>query len=48
MSILVLHLDGERRAHYFAQFVFMMYSDCCIALPRGAMGLPAVCDCGIS
>ena len=21
---------------------------CCVALPRGAMGLPAVCDCGIS
>ena len=22
--------------------------DCCVALPRGAMGLSAVCDCGIS
>ena len=22
--------------------------DCCVALSRGAMGLPAVCDCGIS
>ena len=21
---------------------------CCMALPRGAMGLSAVCDCGIS
>ena len=21
---------------------------CCVALPRGAMGLSAVCDCGIS
>ena len=25
-----------------------MYCDCCVALPRGAMGLSAVCDCGIS
>ena len=23
-------------------------SSCCVALPRGAMGLFAVCDCGIS
>ena len=23
-------------------------SDCCVALPRGVMGLSAVCDCGIS
>ena len=22
--------------------------DCCVSLPRGAMGLSAVCDCGIS
>ena len=22
--------------------------DCCVALPRGAMGLSAFCDCGIS
>ena len=22
--------------------------DCCVALPRRAMGLSAVCDCGIS
>ena len=25
-----------------------MSRDCCVALPRGAMGLSAVCDCGIS
>ena len=25
-----------------------MPRDCCVALPRGAMGLSAVCDCGIS
>ena len=26
----------------------MMSGDCCVALPRGAIGLSAVCDCGIS
>ena len=25
-----------------------MSSDVCVALPRGAMGLSAFCDCGIS
>ena len=25
-----------------------MSRDCCVALPHGAMGLSAVCDCGIS
>ena len=25
-----------------------MSRDCCVALPRGATGLSAVCDCGIS
>ena len=25
-----------------------MCRDCCVALPRGAMGVSAVCDCGIS
>ena len=24
-----------------------MSGDCCLALPRGAMGMSAVCDCGI-
>ena len=27
---------------------FLVSRDCCKALPRGAMGLSAVCDCGIS
>ena len=39
------HLTLE---YSFAQFVFLVSCDCCVALPRGAMGLPAVCDCGIS
>ena len=32
----------------FAKFVFLVSRDCCVALPRDAMGLSAVCDCGIS
>ena len=49
MSILVFnHLDGEERASCFAWFVFLVSRDCCVALLRGAMGLSAVCDCGIS
>ena len=29
-------------------FVFLVSLDCCVALSDGAMGLSAVCDCGIS
>ena len=40
-------LMGEERAGCFAYtFVFLVSRDCCVALPRGAMGLSAVCDCG--
>ena len=42
------HIDGKERAGYFAKFVFLMSCDCCVALPRDAMGLSAVCDCDIS
>ena len=28
--------------------VFLVSHDGCVTLPRGAMGLSAVCDCGIS
>ena len=49
MSILVVnHLDGEERAGCFAWFVLLVSRDGCVALPRSAMGLSAVCDCGIS
>ena len=41
-------LDGEERVGCFALFVFLVPRDYCMALPRGAMGLSAVCDCGIS
>ena len=42
------HLDREERAVCFAKFVFLVSHCCCVALPCGAMGLSAVCDCGIS
>ena len=29
-------------------FVSLVSRDCCVALPRGATGSSAVCDCGIS
>ena len=41
-------LDWEGRAYCFAYFVFLVSDDCYVALPRDAMGLSAVCDCGIS
>ena len=42
------HLDGEERAGCFTWFVFLVSRDCCVALPRGATILSAICDCGIS
>ena len=49
MSILFFnHLDGEEGADCFAWFVFLVSCDCCVAIPRSAIGLSAVCDCGIS
>ena len=41
-------IDGDERAGCFAQFVFLVSRDGCVSLPRCAMGLSAVCDCGIS
>ena len=32
----------------FAWFVFLVSRDGCVDLPRGAIGLSAVCECGIS
>ena len=29
-------------------FVFLVSPDCCVVIPRGAMGLSAVCDCGFT
>ena len=28
-------------------WVFLVTRDCCVTIPRGAMSLSAVCDCGI-
>ena len=44
------HLDKEERAGCFAFIVFWMSCDCIcsVALPHGAVGWSAVCDCGIS
>ena len=39
---------GEERAGCFALFVFLVYRDCCVALPQDAKGLSVVCDCAIS
>ena len=41
-------LMGEERAGCFALVVFLVSRDGGAALPRGATGLSAVCDCGIS
>ena len=47
-SSFAIILRGEERAGCFAWFVFMVSRDCCMALPRGAMDLSAIFDCGIS
>ena len=31
-----------------ALFVFLVFPDCCVALPHNVTGLSAVCDCGVS
>ena len=49
MSIVVLQsFYGEERAGCFALFVFLLSRDFYVALPRSAMGLSAICDCGIT
>ena len=44
------HLDEEERTGCFADIVFQMSCYCriSVALPHGALGWSAVCDCGIS
>ena len=41
-------LMGKRELIALLKFVFLVSCHCCVALPRGAMGLYSVCDCGIS
>ena len=45
-----IHLEEEEKAGCFAIIVLQMYSYyiCPVALPHGAVGWSAVCDCGIS
>ena len=38
---------GKRELVCFAQYVFQVSNDGCVALPRGAKGLSADCGCGI-
>ena len=45
-SSFAIILMGKREL--VALFVFLVSLDGCVALPRGAMGLSVVCDCGIS
>ena len=44
------HLDGEERAGCLTLIVFLMSYDShsSVTLPRGAIGLHALCYCGIS
>ena len=45
LSSFVIISLGKREL--VALFVFLVSYDCCVALPHDAMGLLAVCDCGI-
>ena len=47
-SFAINSMGNPERAGCFALFVFLVSRDCCVALPNDAMGLSAVCDCGIS
>ena len=40
-------LDLKRELLALLKFVFLVSRGGCVALPRGAMGLSSVCDCGI-
>ena len=43
------HLEEEEKAGCFAIVLQMYcYYKCSVALPQGAVGWSAVCDCGIS
>ena len=44
-SSFAIILTGKRELAALLSFVFLVSRDCCVALPRGAMGLSAVSDC---
>ena len=49
-QIICNHLEEEQKAGCFAVIVLQMfcYYNCSLVLPYGAVGLSAVCNCGIS
>ena len=48
-SVFCNHLEEEEKVGCFAVIVLQMYFyKCYVALPCGAVGWSAVCDCGIS
>ena len=47
-AIVLIARGGRGGAGCFAWFVFLVSRGCCVALPRGAMGLSTVCDCGVT
>ena len=42
------NISMVKRGGWFALFLFLVSRDGCMAFPRGATGLSAVCDCRIS
>ena len=47
-TAIILRGGGGEKADCFALFVFLMSRGGWVALPRDALGLSAVSDCGIS
>ena len=47
-SIFAIILMEKRELVALLSLPSWMYRDGCVVLPRGAMGLSAACDCGIS
>ena len=47
MKFYMYGLEEEEKAGCFAIIVLQMYCyyECSVALPHGAVGWPAVCDC---
>ena len=47
-SSFAIILMGKRELVASFFFVFLVSHTCCVALPHGANGLSAVCDCDIT
>ena len=48
LSSFAIILTRKKELVAFVVFQMSCYCKCSMALPHGAMGLSAVCDCGIS